>query len=333
MLKALEVTGGLSVLQRIPAWRGLVTVNYHRIGQHGDSLLDWDLWSATQEDLDQHIGSIKRDCDIIGLDDLPDVLGSSKTAKSGRFALISFDDGYRDNFEVALPVLQSHGVTAAFFITTGFLDQRTMAWWDEVAWMVRSSNQRGLTHSTNCLLANLVFDEPHREQAIRILLRACYELDGAARCEFLNELAEATGSGRAPHELSSDTWLTWDMVRQLRSAGMSIGAHTVTHPVLARLSREEQLYELTESRLRLEAELGEAVTTLSYPVGRRDSFNQDSRAALTAAGFDWAFSFYGGYSNGSQIDRFNIPRTAVESHFTLPQIRSLTALPQVFARY
>ncbi len=333
MLKALAATGGLSVLRRLPAWRGLVTVNYHRIGEHGDSLLDWDLWSATQDDLNEHIASLKRDSDVISLDDLSGILSSRRGLKSGRFVLISFDDGYRDNYDIALPVLKSHNVPAAFFIATGFLDQRNMAWWDEVAWMVRSSRRQGLAGPAKHLPHNVSFDEPHREHAVRRLLRACYALDAQTRTEFINELAEATGSGRASHQLSEETWITWDMLREMRAAGMSIGAHTVSHPVLARLTYEEQLFELTESRLRLEAELGELVTAFSYPVGRRDSFNADTRSALLAAGYDWAFSFYGGYAKSSQVDRFDIPRAAIESSFSLTQVRSLTALPQLFAAH
>lgn len=165
------------------------------------------------------------------------------------------------------------------------------------------------------------------------LLRIYYRLEGSRTEQFLDGVAEATGSGRAPAEAALGQWMTWDMIREMSGGGMDFGAHTVTHPILANLTAEEQGVELSESRLRLERQLGRSVTSLSYPVGKRESFNDDTRAALSHHGFDWAFSYYGGHSSGAGIDRFDIPRVAVESDVSLADFRSFCALPHIFARH
>lgn len=341
LLSGLEVTGGLRLLESTAAWNGLLVLNYHRIGNAGESLFDRALWSATQEDFDRQVQLLKRSCEVIGLDELPEVvreLECDRPSLSGhRFAMVTFDDGYLDNFELAFPVLKSHDVPGVFFITTGFIDESPLAWWDEISWMVRSTGRESID-ATAWLGDRVVIDRPDCDVAIQSLLQHYYGLDASRSVEFLEFLAESTGAGRAPRSLSDGLWMSWNQVRQMRSEGMSLGAHTVTHPVLARQSVEQQSFEICESRLRLEQELGESITALSYPVGRRDAFNQATRTAISHHGIEWAFSYYGGFLSRADarrdgVDRLDIPRVAVEADTTISDFRSYIALPQIFSRH
>lgn len=339
LLRGLQTTGGLRFLESTPAWSGLLVLNYHRIGNAGDSQFDRALWSATQDDFERQVRLLKRSCEVIGLDELPDVVRGLESSASGRsrFAMITFDDGYLDNFELAYPVLKSNGVPGTFFITTGFLDETPLAWWDEISWMVRSSQCESIDAAAR-LGKQIAIDSPGCDAAIRELLQHYYSLDSVRAAEFVDFLADATGAGRAPRALSEELWMSWNQVREMRREGMSIGAHTVTHPVLARQSPEQQSFEICESKLRIEKELGEPITALSYPVGRRDAFSQATRTALTHHGIEWAFSYYGGFvasaeARRNKVDRLDIPRVAVECDTTISDFRSYAALPQVFSRH
>jgi peptidoglycan/xylan/chitin deacetylase (PgdA/CDA1 family) len=342
LLRGLKATGGLRLLESKSAWSGLLVLNYHRIGIAGDSLFDRALWSASQEAFGRQVQLLKRSCEVVGLDELPDVVrglesGRRSLSSQNRFAMITFDDGYLDNFEQAFPVLKSNDVPGVFFIATGFVDEMSLAWWDEISWMVRSS-VRDSIDATAWLGDRVVIDRPDCDVAIRRLLRHYYGLDANRSAEFVDFLAEATGTGRAPRSLSDGLWMNWDQIRQMRAEGMSIAAHTVTHPVLAQQSPERQSFEICESKLCLERELGEPITALSYPVGRRDAFNQATRTALTHHGIEWGFSYYGGFltrdqARRGQVDRLDIPRVAVESDTTFADFRSYVALPQVFSRH
>lgn len=336
--RALSATGGMRLLESAPMWSGLLVLNYHRIGTPDNPLMDEALWSATQDDFDQQVRLLKNGFDVIGLEDLTDAVrdlqnGQRRPWQTSRFAMITFDDGYRDNFELAFPVLKSHGVPGAFFLATGFLDQPKLAWWDEINWMLRSSDCRQLDLPANWFVEPLSLAGPGKQSAIRDLLQLYYRLDGSRTTQFLDAIGNAAGTGRVSNRAPGDLWMTWDMVREMRHAGMSFGAHTVSHPILANLSNEEQSDEILESRLRIESELGQPVTALSYPVGKRESFNDGTRDALSGHGFDWAFSYYGGHFSGAEFDRFDIPRVAVESDVTLDEFRSCCALPHVFARH
>ena len=275
---------------------------------------------------------------MIGLSELPEAIRDLQAAgrqlwKSSRFAMITFDDGYVDNYEFAYPVLRTNDATGVFFVATGFIDEPRLAWWDEIAWMIRSSKRDTLRLAENWLDEPLKLDRSDRRQVINQMLRACHRLDGCRTKQFLDGIAEETGSGRAPKEAANEQWMTWDMIREMSAGGMDFGAHTVTHPILANLTAEEQGMEVCESRLRIEKQLDRPITSLSYPVGKRESFNDETRAALSKHGFDWAFSYYGGHSSGADIDRFDIPRVAIESDVSMADFRSCCALPHVFPRH
>jgi hypothetical protein len=133
---ALRRTGLGAALRRAGAWRGLLVLTYHRIGDPAESPLDRNLFSATAEEFARQVCHLARECEVIGLDDVPAAL----RARGGRRVLVTFDDGYRDNFELAFPLLRAAGMPAAFFLATGFLDRPRLSWWDELAWMGAGSD-------------------------------------------------------------------------------------------------------------------------------------------------------------------------------------------------
>jgi peptidoglycan/xylan/chitin deacetylase (PgdA/CDA1 family) len=148
---------------------------------------------------------------------------------------------------------------------------------------------------------------------------------------FLERLGEVTGSGRCPAEVAEGIWMTWEMVREMDRTGMDIGGHTVTHPVLANAPAEVQRYEILESKRRIEAELGHSITAFSYPVGQRDSFTPRTQEFLREAGYQWAFSFFGGFAPKPQFDCYNLPRVAVSPHVSPALFRSTARHPWLFA--
>jgi peptidoglycan/xylan/chitin deacetylase (PgdA/CDA1 family) len=112
---------------------------------------------------------------------------------------------------------------------------------------------------------------------------------------------------------------------------MTIGGHTVTHPVLARASNDRQRTEVSGCGARLAAELGERMRYFSYPVGGPDTFTDVTRECLKQAGVQFAFSYYGGFRRFSDWDDFDIRRVPVDLHMTRDWVRSAATLPQFFA--
>jgi peptidoglycan/xylan/chitin deacetylase (PgdA/CDA1 family) len=299
-------------LRLLSGWRGVLILNYHRVGDATASDADRTLWSATAEQFDQQLGEIVRHADVIGPDDLETAVRNGR----GRHVMLTFDDGYRDNFEIAYPLLRAHQVPATFFLTTGFLDRPRAAWWDEIAWMVR--------HATT--------PEADPQPRIARLVARYKQLPGPLAERFLDEIAQETGAGRCPAEVGAREWMTWDMARELRRGGMSIGGHTVDHPILSRLPAAAQEHQVGECAARLEAELGEPMRLFAYPVGARDAFTPETARILRRHRVRQAFSFYGGYQRAREWNPMDIPRAHVGPSCDAQMLRAMFSFPQLFAR-
>jgi peptidoglycan/xylan/chitin deacetylase (PgdA/CDA1 family) len=307
-------------------WSGVLVLNYHRVADGSRSYFERNLFTATPDDFDAQVAFVARHCDVIG----PGEIEEARRSGPGRYVMFTFDDGYRDHFDAAFPILSSHGVTATFFTVSGFLDRPRLPWWDQIAWMVRSSRRRAIP-AGEWLTAPLAFDEPEREEAVSTLL-ARYRVLAREQAEpFLDFLADATGSGRPDESHAADLWMSWDMVRELSSSGMSIGGHTVNHPHLTLLPEGEQRAEISGCADRLRAELGDGMSVFSYPGG---AFNEVTRGCLQGLGVQYAFRARGGYSPFDRSwDAYGIRRTSIEGSMTLDRFRSTVTLPQLFARW
>lgn len=324
---ALDARWLRAVLARVPAWRGVLTLNYHRVGDSSGQPWDRTLWSTTAEGFDEQLAYLGRHAQIVGPSDLAAVATSGR----GRFVALTFDDGYRDNYEIAYPLLRRHGVEAAFFLATGFLDDPHVAWWDEIAWMVRRA-ERSCVAAGEWLAADVPLTPGAEEAAIATLVHAYKAMPAERTNAYLDHLAEATGAGRCGAGDAADLWMTWEMARELRDGGMTIGGHTVTHPVLAQLPADAQEREIAGCAGRLQEELGEPMRWFAYPVGFRGSFTDVTQAILARYGVELAFSFYGGYARYSQWEPLDIPRIHVGPQMDRRLLQASWRLPQLFAR-
>jgi peptidoglycan/xylan/chitin deacetylase (PgdA/CDA1 family) len=316
------------LLQRLPGWRGVLALNYHRVGDHTAYPWDRSLWSASQALFDSQLAVLAAEAEVIGPDDVETAL---RDGRRGRRVLITFDDGYRDNFEIAYPLLRRHGLTATFFLTTGFIDDPQVAWWDEIAWMARNGSVEMLAGG-DWLPEPLPLDPASCDASIGTLT-ARYKTLRSDRTEaFLDYLATATGSGRYNGHEAEKMWMRWEMAQEMARNGMTIGGHTVTHPVLSRMPAESQDAEIAGCARRIEQELGEPMRWFAYPVGAHDSFTAETQRILEKRGVELAFSFYGGLARLTRWNPLDIPRTEVGQAYSHRVLRSMLWFPRLLAR-
>ena len=322
----LFAASGLRVLLAgLSRWSGVLVLNYHRVGDAGESPFDHGLWSTDVEAFDEQIRFCKSHLDMITPDELPRAVAGRR----GRYGLITFDDGYRDNHDVAFPILKAAGVPATFFVATGFVDTPRVPWWDELAWMVRTS-QRDALELPDWLPARVDYASD-REDAVEAVLRVYKAMPSESTDRYLDAVAKATGSGRCGVELGRDLWMTWDNLREMRAARMTIGGHTVTHPVLTQTSSERRRQEILGCGRRLAEKLGGPMRYFSYPIVDARAIDAVTRNCLHEAGVQYAFSYYGGFRRWADWDDFDIRRVGVETHLTPEWFRSIVSLPQYFA--
>ena len=240
-----------------PFSRCLSILIYHRVVPQPDPLLP-DVVCASE--FDWQMAVLSRWFTVMPLRDAAARLRSGTLPL--RAACVTFDDGYADNVTVALPILRRRGLPATFFLATAFIDGGRM-WNDSVIETVRRAQGDAL--DARCLGLGMlpVASIDLRRRAISSLLETTKYLPLEERLRRV----EALGAG-VSRDLPTDLMMTTEQVRTLHANGMDIGAHTVSHPILAKLDPEQAVSEIREGKKRLETIAGAPVTLFAYPNGK-----------------------------------------------------------------
>lgn len=270
---------------------------FHRVVAKTDPLLSAEP-DAVQFDWMMHF--ISRNFSVLPFGQAVSLLNTGQLP--ARSACVTFDDGYHDNYSVALPILQRYGLIGSFFIATGFLDGGRM-WNDDVIEAIRQAPS-GIADWTDFGLDQYdLSTQPGRLVAIDAVLGKLKYFPHEKRGMIAREIAHRAG---IPDE--SALMMSSDEVRALRHAGMELGSHTRSHPILSGLSEREAESEIEQGKADLEAILGEVVTSFAYPNGntQRDLGRRDAEI-VRRCGFVGAATTDLGVAN-THTDPFLIPR-------------------------
>jgi peptidoglycan/xylan/chitin deacetylase (PgdA/CDA1 family) len=311
-------TGSLWALERLIRRPGLTVVGYHRVGDPTESPYDPGVFDCSPDQLNQQITYLKSHFHVVELQEAQELISRPERLRHPH-VLLTFDDGYLDNYEVAFPILRSNGVQGTFFLPTSFIGTDRLPWWDQVAFMVRTSrtNRIVLQYPWSVSIGLSAADVVPAIRQILALYKAPETTDAA---RFINGLAAACDVA-IPHAAGKRQFMNWTEAAELVRGGMAFGSHTHRHELLAKLSPEEQFQELGESRQILENRLGIQVNALAYPVGSRTSFSAATWEALDRTGYRTAFSCYGGANLPGRIQQFDVVRLKVHRELSFPSFR------------
>lgn len=298
---------------------GLYIFNYHRVGDASATDFDPNVFSCDGARFRAQVELIRSRFRVITIDETLKVLATGKPTEP--LALITFDDGYRDNFTTAFPILRELGVPATFFLPTDFIGTNKLQWWDEIAWLVRHTTLNEIKVSFTPHPIRVRRDEIG--MTIRRVLTA-FKRAASSGEQKLDELRSTLGTP-APKTNVEQLFMSWDEAREMRAGGMDIGSHSHSHRILAHLSLQEQESELRNSKAILERELGETVPSIAYPVGAHDSFTRDTERLTKDAGYQVGFSFISGINRAGSLPRFALRRIAVEENAS-PDTLKITTL-------
>ncbi len=318
------------LLEMAPRRNSLIVLNYHRIGKADGHPYDDGIFSATPEEFEAQVAFLKKRYSVVTLDEAVD-LALSAGAFRGTAVLLTFDDGYLDNFTIAYPVLRAIGVQGTFFLVSSLVGSCELPWWDRIAYAVKNSSKRVIT--LDCP-QRMQFDTKveGRTEVIRVLLgqyKRCGTRESAAG--FLARVEEAC-EPRQPAR-AERMFLDWSEASDMAAHGMAIGCHTHTHPVLSQLTRAEQYEELRTVKETLETRLGIAANVLAYPVGKPATFTEETQEVLQQLGYRAAFSYYGGINLPGCTQPFDIRRNSVDSGLPMSRLRIQLALASITGNY
>jgi len=297
---------------------------YHRVTELES---DPHLLSVTPQNFREQLQVLKRLYRVARLQDW----ASEQTIAARPTVIVTFDDGYADNFDKALPLLQEAECPATIFVTAGKIGDNREFWWDELDRVILepahlpeelSLSIRGHDHYWNTAATcdrqrrdgwHVLLEQKAtpRQAAYVGLCHLLKVIDEVERSRVLDELCTWAGVERLGR--SSHRSLTAPELCSLAASELiEIGSHTITHPQLSSLPASAQQFEIEKSKAMLESSIGRPVHSFSYPFGGVNDYNLDTIRMVRNAGFHCACANYPGLSSHA-AERYQLPRFVVRN--------------------
>lgn len=299
--------------------RSLRVLTYHRVRDHRAGVAD-DLTEVERgvslDVFDHQMQTLRTRFNLVGLD-LVEAWLRSEAKLPARATLVTFDDGYRDLFDNALPILKKYSVPAVVFLPTGFVGTSRLFWWDALAISLRSlsrplDGERWIDEECSLIAARALRRVPlvggtEKASQIETVTDELKDLAPGRVAALVEALWELAGSPR--QDVGTYATLSWDQVREMAESGISFGSHTADHVILTAVDLEEAEREIRDSRRTIESELKRPVTAFCYPSG---AYSDGVKLAVSRSGFVCAFCTTAGI-NRRDADPFSLRRIGADA--------------------
>jgi peptidoglycan/xylan/chitin deacetylase (PgdA/CDA1 family) len=284
---------GLFAVARYFTPRVLTVLNYHRIDdplRPGFDTFKSNV-SATPAEFVRQMDYVCRNYNAITGEHLLDWLHGRRDLPSHPL-IITFDDGYHDNLEFALPVLMARNLPALIFLTTGFIGGCEPLYWDYVAYLFFHTQKMNL-HLPPPMGTVSWSTTSEREKIMLSWIGHVKTLPEEEKEWAVDELACQLAVA-VPENFFDSLYLNWDQVCQMAGCNIEFGSHTVNHPILTRIMQSQVEEELGQSKQKIERETGRPVFAFAYPNGQSADFSQAILETVRSTGFEMAFTLLPG---------------------------------------
>jgi peptidoglycan/xylan/chitin deacetylase (PgdA/CDA1 family) len=310
--------GAFSMVSHVTP-RVLTVLNYHRVDDVSRPGFDSFVSnvSASPAVFAQQMDYVKRNYNVISCSEL-NAIRNGECDLPPNPLLITFDDGYYDNYSNAFPILAERKLPAVIFLATDYIDTDVPFYWDFVAYCFYHTR---LTAAVLPLLGNVSWDSNTDKTKLTFrwinVAKRIAEDEKKKRISELAEVLQVDVHSAAFAGLVA----TWDQVREMNRSGIEMGAHTASHPILTRIPLIQVVDELRGSKGKIEEEIDKQVTCFAYPNGGPDDLSSQIVDMVHQAGFDLAFTLMRGTSTPDQIrnNPLRIHRIYLGSSDTLPR--------------
>jgi len=292
-------------------------VVYHRIISDGHSGV-CPYISVTETNLRDQIRFFKKHYQLITLEKAVDLLSAGYLDK--QYLVVTFDDGYEDNYTLGMRIFAEEAIRPTVFVTTDCVARGKTLWPDRLRHIIYSAVviQPIVIIKSNCLIGKSLTE---RITALKYLIAHGKGLSMIEREVFIQELANKFKvTEQCPPQM-----LDSEQVKLLTEHGVSIGAHTVNHPVLSKVSAEIAEREIKESKRALEKWTGRDIVTFAYPNGKSEDFTELTVGQLQSAGYVAAVTTMRGV-NKHGCDLFRLRRTGIYLTDSLAVIKMKLAI-------
>lgn len=222
-----------------------------------------------------------------------------------RAVVLTFDDGYKDMYQTAFPILKRFGLRATCFLPTDVIGTGRLLWHDRVCWAVSQTPKSLLVGFGSLGRGHWLSNVQEKHEAKERILWYLRTLDDKERTDEIQHLFEELNV--SPEVSAAELMLSWDEVRLMYQNGIRFGSHTITHPILSKLSLENVWEEIYYSRKVIQKHLNDDCLNFAYPSGRPQDFTPEIKILVKEAGYTCAVSTIQG-SNSKATDPYELRR-------------------------
>ncbi|WP_116709670.1 polysaccharide deacetylase family protein [Actinomycetospora cinnamomea] len=249
---------------------------------------------AGRRGFDRQLALLARVANVVRLSDALDRMASGEPLPPRSVAL-TFDDGYRDNLDVAVPLLAKHGLPATFYLVPRFLSGELGAWWEDLAFAFRHGTADSVEWGGTTYPLGDPAERARAQDEISVALKT---LSARSREQAVAELAERLAPVGGEDDRAA--FMDWDGARGLLDAGHDVGSHSMTHAILSREDQASQTEELADSRSRLADGLGTSIDSVAYPNGHREDYDETTLRLVAEIGYRGAVTTTPGVARRDQ---------------------------------
>lgn len=293
-----------------------VVLMYHRVLRDGDPYIPYIQpgMYVRASSFEKQLQFLTENYQIVSLQQMLELIETGQASDTRQYCVITFDDGWRDNYQNAFPLLKKYSAPATIFLTASFVGTKRLFWHEKVSrlfYLARSS-RTGLSSSldpaaddaASALLVRHIFSAESSETAVDAAIEGLKSLPVARIEAVVEALAARLGIGLE----NERTMLSWEEIREMGRNGISFGSHTCEHQILTQIDLADAGQEIAASMTKLRGSDLNYVPVFCYPNGR---YNEDIRSLVIEAGYSAAVTTTLGRQSRVMKDPFTIARIGI----------------------
>jgi peptidoglycan/xylan/chitin deacetylase (PgdA/CDA1 family) len=283
---------------------GIIILMFHKVSDKNDPLP----LTIRPNLLDQILKEITLNYEIISINDINKHKNSVLNSSGLKFAL-TFDDGYRDNYINAFPVLKKYNVSATIYLSVNHINNKQEFWYEQLAHAIFNAGVDYID-LTKCGMTSIsIRTIVEQNDALHKLNKLLKHYSEETRAKIVKEILILT---ETKSSFSPSYMLDWEMVREMKNDNITFGSHTLSHPILSRENMGRIREEINLSKHEIEKKIGESIYSFAYPNGTSEDFNDRIVREVELAGYGNACTTVSGV-NTKKTGLFTLYRVNVHN--------------------
>ncbi|MEW8506765.1 MAG: polysaccharide deacetylase family protein [Candidatus Thiodiazotropha sp.] len=318
LLKTLFKVGYFDIVKMFQKERVAILM-YHRFSEENEQ------FKISRKEFDVQLKYLKGKYNFIKLKDYVDCLYNRGNRLPPNPLIITIDDGYKDNYLYAYPVLKKYNVPATIFLTTDFISEKKWLWADMLNYILTNATDEKFNIMLDGVQTDFDISSKsllHKSQLN--LFNHLASIDNHQKNELIDALADRLKVEVPGQVTSKYDSLTWPQIVEMSQNGIDFGSHTCSHPICSRLQEEELLRELSISKEVIEKQLGDDVSLFCYPNGQPNDINKLVVDSVQRTGYRAAVTTTYGFNDCTDNDAFSLKRVSYNGDELCTLARMLT---------